>query len=36
MYLFYKNEGLLIEKNDTSVSQFTVHMPVVHLILSLL
>lgn len=28
VYLFYKNEGLLIEKNNTSVSQFTVHMPV--------
>lgn len=30
MYLFCKNEeGLLIEKDDTSVLQFTVHMPPV-------
>lgn len=36
VYLFCKNEeGLLIEKNYTSVLQFTVHMPpVIHLILS--
>ncbi len=36
VYLFCKNEeGLLIEKKDTSVLQFTVHMlPVTHLILS--
>lgn len=34
VYLFYKNEeGLLIEKDNTSVSQFTVLMPpVCHLI----
>lgn len=38
VYLFCKKEeGLLIEKNDTSVSQFTVHMPLeIHLILSVL
>lgn len=36
VYLFCKNEGLLIEKDNTSVSQFTVHIrPVLHLILSL-
>lgn len=36
LYLFCKNEGLLIEKDDTSVLQFTVHMcPVLHLMLLL-
>lgn len=32
-YLFYKDEGFLIDKDDTSVLRFTVHMPpVCHLI----
>lgn len=37
IYSAERREGLLIEENDTSVSQFTVHMPpVIHLVLSLL
>lgn len=28
VYLFYRYEGWLLTKNNTSVSQFTVHMPV--------
>lgn len=37
VFILQNEEGLLIEKNNTSVSQFTVHMPpVIHLILSLL
>lgn len=34
-YLFSRNEGLLMEKNNTSVSWFTVQMPVIHFMSSL-
>lgn len=34
-YLFSRNKRLLVEKSNTSVSRFTVQMPVLHLMLSL-